>query len=320
MISALSTANDTPIRHAGTGKISKRDVHGVLLLDKPTGITSNQVLQVVKRLFKARKAGHTGSLDPLASGLLPLCFGEATKLSAFLLDADKEYQVTCALGTRTATADTEGAVLEHRLVPVFTAGQIEKVLVHFRGEIQQIPPMYSALKHKGERLYDLAREGIEVPRAPRTVRIHELRLLGVTPASLELRVRCSKGTYIRTLVEDVAEALGTCGHVSVLRRLAVGPYGGTFPMHGLEKLQQLAAAAPETLDGLLLPVDSAVSHWPEINLGADAAWYFLRGQAVLVPSAPTIGWLRAYADGRFLGLAEVLADGRVTPRRLMNAG
>ncbi|MGH8414027.1 MAG: tRNA pseudouridine(55) synthase TruB, partial [Gammaproteobacteria bacterium] len=298
----------------------KRDVHGVLLLDKPTGMTSNQALQAVKRLFRARKAGHTGSLDPLASGLLSLCFGEATKVSAFLLDADKEYQVTCALGARTATADAEGVVLERRAIPALTPAQIKKVLAHFRGEIQQIPPMYSALKHKGERLYDLARDGIEVPRAPRTVRIHELQLLASTPTSLELKVRCSKGTYIRTLVEDVAQALGTCGHVSVLRRLSVGPYGDAFPMHDLAKLQQLAAAHPEALDSLLLPVDSAVSHWPEIDLGADAAWYFLRGQAVLVPGAPTIGWLRAYADRRFLGLAEVLADGRVTPRRLMNLG
>ncbi|MGH8399264.1 MAG: tRNA pseudouridine(55) synthase TruB, partial [Gammaproteobacteria bacterium] len=174
-------------------------------------MTSNQALQVVKRLFRARKAGHTGSLDPLASGLLPLCFGEATKVSAYLLDADKEYRVTCALGARTATADAEGAVLEHCAVPVFTSSQIEKTLALFRGEIQQIPPMYSALKHNGERLYDLAREGIEVPRAPRAVRIHELQLLAFTPTSLELAVRCSKGTYIRTLVEDIAQALGTCG-------------------------------------------------------------------------------------------------------------
>ncbi|MGA9851619.1 MAG: tRNA pseudouridine(55) synthase TruB [Gammaproteobacteria bacterium] len=315
---SLATVSETPSTLSQIRKTPRRDVHGVLLLDKPVAMTSNYALQAVKRLFHARKAGHTGSLDPLASGLLPLCFGEATKVSAFLLDADKEYQVTCTLGTRTTTADAEGAVLETRPVPVLAEALIEQTLALFRGDIRQIPPMYSALKHKGERLYDLAREGIEIKREPRTVSIHELRLLAFTPESLELRVHCSKGTYIRTLAEDIAGALGTCGHVSVLRRLAVGPYGNTFPMHGLTQLQQLANAGPEALDDLLLPVDSAVSHWPKVNLGADAAWYFLRGQAVLVPGAPTDGWLRVYTEMRFLGLAEVLSDGRVTPRRLVN--
>ncbi|MGB9428664.1 MAG: tRNA pseudouridine(55) synthase TruB [Gammaproteobacteria bacterium] len=299
-------------------KTPRRDVHGVLLLDKPVAMTSNQALQAAKRLYRARKAGHTGSLDPLASGLLPLCFGEATKVSAFLLDADKEYQVTCTLGTRTDTADAEGRLLETLPVPLLTQAQIEKALAAFHGEIQQIPPMYSALKHKGERLYDLAREGVEVPRAPRTVSIFELQLLAFTPQSLELKVRCSKGTYIRTLVEDIAAALGTCGYVSALRRTAVGPYGNAFSMHTLAELQELAETSPAALDDLLLPLDSALCHWPEAHLSADTAWYFCRGQAVLVPGAPTRGWLRVYAEHRFLGLAEVLPDGRVTPRRLVN--
>lgn len=299
---------------AGT-KTPRRAVHGVLLLDKPVGMTSNQALQLVKRLFNARKAGHTGSLDPLASGLLPLCFGEATKVSAFLLDADKQYTVTCKLGVRTTTADAEGEVLETCQVPALTRARIEQVFEQFHGRITQIPPMYSALKHQGQRLYDLAREGIEVPREPRPITIHSLELIAYSQDSLEFKVRCSKGTYIRTLAEDLAHALGSCGHVSVLRRLTVGSYDS---MHRLEELQQRAETGYLALDSLLLPVDSAVAHWPQVNLGMDAVWYFLRGQAVMAPGAPTAGWLRTYGDGRFLGLAEVLPDGRVTPRRLMN--
>ena len=308
-----------PTSAPGKVRIPRRDVHGVLLLDKPVGMTSNQALQAVKRLFQARKAGHTGSLDPLASGLLPLCFGEATKMSAFLLDADKEYAATCRLGVRTRTADAEGEVIETRPVPALTPARIETGLAGFRGGIQQIPPMYSALKHRGQRLYDLARDGIEVPRAARPVTIHELKLVAMTQDSLELKVRCSKGTYVRTLVEDIAAALGSVAHVHALRRSAVGPYGVRLPMHPLDALRARAAeSAP--LDGLLLPVDSAVAHWPAVSLGSDAAWYFLKGQAVMAPGVPTAGWVRTYAEGRFLGLAEVLDDGRVTPRRLVNPG
>ncbi|HET7922105.1 MAG TPA: tRNA pseudouridine(55) synthase TruB [Gammaproteobacteria bacterium] len=292
-----------------------RDVHGVLLLDKPIGMTSNQALQHVRRLFSARKAGHTGSLDPLASGLLPLCFGEATKVSSFLLDADKRYAVVARLGVRTRTGDAEGEVLETRPVPVFTEAVLEQALSRFRGEIEQVPPMYSALKHQGQRLYDLAREGIEVERAPRRVTIHALERVRHDAGELELRVRCTKGTYIRTLVEDLAAALGTLGHVTALRREALGPYGGEgLPMHGLEALRNLT---PPELDACLLPLDSAVSHWPAVRLGADAAWYFSRGQAVVVPGAPTTGWLRVYEGERFMGLGEVIPDGRVTPKRLL---
>jgi tRNA pseudouridine55 synthase len=290
----------------------------VLLLDKPVGLTSNDALQKAKRLFAAKKAGHTGSLDPLASGLLPLCFGEATKVSAFLLDADKYYAVTCKLGSRTATADAEGEVVETRPVPALDAVRIERALVQFRGEIQQVPPMYSALRHQGQRLYDLAREGIEVPREPRAVTIFELLLKGHTPDTLSLEVRCSKGTYIRTLVEDVATALGTCAHVTVLRRLAVGPFGRDVPMHGLTVLESKAAEGQAVLDALLLPVDSAVAHWPMAELAGDAAWYFAKGQPVFVPGAPTHGRLRVYAARRFLGVGQILDDGRLAPKRLMN--
>ena len=296
----------------------RRDVHGVLLLDKPVGLTSNDALQRVKRLFAAKKAGHTGSLDPLASGMLPLCFGEATKVSGFLLDADKYYVVTCKLGSRTATADAEGEVIETRPVPALDARRIEQALAGFRGEIMQVPPMYSALRHQGQRLYDLAREGIEVPREARPLTIHELLLTEFTADSLSLAVRCSKGTYIRTLVEDVAEALGTCAHVTVLRRLAVGPFGLGSAMHSLADLEQGARDGAAGLDALLLPVDSAVAHWPKADLTGDAAWYFTKGQPVFVPGAPAQGRLRVYADQRFLGVGEIMSDGRLAPRRLLN--
>ncbi|MGH8311661.1 MAG: tRNA pseudouridine(55) synthase TruB [Gammaproteobacteria bacterium] len=315
----MPTLSSYPERGAAVAgyKAVRRDVHGILLLDKPERMTSNQALQTVKRLFNARKAGHTGSLDPLATGLLPICFGEATKLSAFLLDADKEYLVTCRLGVRTATGDAEGAVTEQRAVPALTRVDIEATLGKFRGEIDQVPPMYSALKHQGQRLYDLARDGIEVARAPRRVTIHALTLSSCDAASLTLAVRCSKGTYIRTLVEDLARALGSCGHVSALRRLALGPYGSIFPMHTLVRLQR-HVSGDKALDELLLPADSAIGHWPAVRLGTDATWYFMRGHAVAASGAPTHGRVRVYAPERFLGVGEVLDDGRITPRRLLN--
>lgn len=296
----------------------RRAVHGILLLDKPERMTSNQALQRVKRLFCATKAGHTGSLDPLASGLLPICLGEATKVSAFLLDADKEYQVTCILGDRTATGDAEGSVVETSPVPALDEHMVKEALARFDGEILQIPPMYSALKHQGQRLYDLARNGIEVPRKPRAVHIRELELLSFDALHLSLRVLCSKGTYIRTLLEDIAVALGTCSHVTVLRRLAVGPYGRRIRMHTLAELQQCASDAPATLTELLLPVDSAVAHWPAAQLATDAEWYFCRGQSVMAGRSLECGPVRVYGANRLLGIGESLADGRIAPRRLLN--
>ena len=301
-----------------TPRAPRRDVHGVLLLDKPVGLTSNDALQRAKRVFAANKAGHTGSLDPLASGMLPLCFGEATKVSGFLLDADKRYAVTAKLGQRTSTADAEGAVTATAPVPVLTPKLIEDVLRQFRGEIRQIPPMYSALHHQGQRLYDLAREGIEVEREPRTVTIHELTLAGHGADTLSLDVRCSKGTYIRSLVEDMAQALGSLGHVTVLRRLSVGPFGTDSAMHALESLEALKDAGPAALDALLLPVDHAVLHWPKASLQDDMAFYFTRGQAVRVAGTPSVGKLRVYAGSRFLGVGEIIEDGRLAPKRLMN--
>jgi len=303
----------------GRRRVRGRDVSGILLLDKPSGITSNDALQQVKRLYFAKKAGHTGSLDPLASGVLPICMGEATKVSAFLLDADKRYQVRCQLGVRTATADAEGEVLETRPVGVYSREQLESVFEEFRGSIEQTPPMYSALKHQGQRLYKLARQGIEVEREPRPVEIYELTLADQGEDWLGISVHCSKGTYVRTLAEDIGERLGCGAHVSALRRTAVGPYGDD-KLVGLEALRELKEKAMPVMDELLLPIETALSQWPDVDLSTDAAFYLQQGQPVLVPHAPTSGWVRLYAGNRsFLGMGEVLDDGRVAPRRLMKS-
>jgi tRNA pseudouridine55 synthase len=300
---------------------NQRRVDGILLLDKPTGLTSNAALQTVKRLYRARKAGHTGSLDPLASGLLPICLGEATKVSAFLLDADKHYWVACRFGERTTTADAEGEVVETRPVQGLTQRRLRQALEKFTGDIEQIPPMYSAVKHQGQRLYKLARQGLEVEREPRRVTIRELELLHLDPPLAEIEVRCSKGTYVRTLVEDLGEVLGCGAHVTNLRRLGVGPYTETG-LVTLETLEQRREQAGEAaLDALLLPMESGLAQWPVVRLGADAAFYLRQGQPVLVPRAPTGGWVRLYeGEQRFLGVGEILDDGRVAPRRLLNTG
>ncbi len=301
----------------GRRRAKGRDVNGILLLDKPSGITSNAALQQVKRLYFARKAGHTGSLDPLASGVLPICMGEATKVSAFLLDADKRYRVRCQLGVRTATGDAEGEILASRAVDRYSRAQLESVLEQFRGSIEQIPPMYSALKHQGQRLYKLARQGVEVERQPRPVEIYALLLTGQGDDWIDIDVHCSKGTYVRTLVEDIGERLGCGAHVSELRRTGVGPYDetGLVTITALEELKQSDLAA---MDRLLLPIESALTQWPGVELSTDAAFYLQQGQPVLVPRAPTSGWVRLYErDHTFLGMGEILDDGRVAPRRLM---
>ena len=296
-----------------------RDVSGILLLDKPLGATSNEALQQAKRLFQARKAGHTGSLDPLADGLLPLCFGEATKLSAYLLDADKRYFVRVKLGIVTATGDAEGEVLERRPVEGFTPERLEAAVARFVGHIEQLPPMYSALKHQGQRLYKLAREGIEVAREPRTVTIHAIVLGVLDGDEFEMDVRCSKGTYVRTLAEDIGAALGCGAHVIGLRRTGVGPYGAD-DMVTMGQVEDAAAKGAQALDALLLPLDSAVGHWPEVRLSQDAAYYLKMGQPVLVPRAPTSGLVRLYEpNGGFVGVGQIEDDGKVAPRRLMCA-
>ena len=293
---------------------------GVLLLDKPQGCSSNHILQKVKRLFGAAKAGHTGSLDPLATGMLPVCLGEATKISAFLLDSDKRYHLKCQLGVSTTTGDAEGEVTETQDVSSITEQDIKAVLPDFIGEIEQIPPMYSALKHKGERLYKLARQGIEVERKARSVTIYDIDYISLSTDEqqrliLELEVGCSKGTYVRTLVEDIAKKLDCGAHVTALRRLSVGPYDGD--MLTIEQLTVLAEQGMDALDACLQPIDSGVADWPDVHLGSDAAFYVQQGQAVMVPHAPTQGWVRIYDQSQFLGLGEIQDDGLVAPRRMI---
>lgn len=299
----------------------KRNVSGILLLDKPSGISSNAALQQVKRLYNAAKAGHTGNLDPLANGMLPICLGEATKIAAFLLDADKHYRAECRLGATTTTGDTEGEVLVERPVPVLSSRTIEPILERFRGEIQQVPPMYSALKHHGQPLYKLARQGREVERQARTVAIKQLTLVSLKDDLLELDIRCSKGTYIRTLAEDIGERLGCGAHLAALRRLSTSPFE-EGDMVDLERLSRVAEQGVEALDALLLPPDAALSNWPQISMNPDAVLYFCRGQAVWIPQAPVGGLLRIYSrkgQQGFLGVGQVLEDGRIAPKRLIFA-
>ncbi len=297
-----------------------RHVSGILLLDKPSGMRSNAALQQVKRLFQARKAGHTGSLDSLASGLLPICLGEATKLSGYLLSADKRYRSRFQLGVTTTTGDADGQVTREQPVPALDDAAVGAVLASFTGAQQQVPPMYSALKHQGRRLYELAYQGVEVSREPRSVTIHQFSLLARGDDWLEVEVLCSKGTYIRTLAEDVGRALGCGAHVATLRRLQVGPFDGSG-MVTLTTLQASAEQGLAALDGLLLPLDRALEDMPGVSLERNSAHYLRQGQPVLVPRAPTTGLVRLYGeDRRFLGVGEILDDGRVAPRRLLAGG
>ena len=297
-----------------------RNVNGILLLDKPAGITSNAALQQVKRLFNASKAGHTGSLDPLATGVLPLCFGEATKFSQYLLDADKHYLATVRLGVITNSGDSDGDVLEERDVPDYGDTEIEAVLEQFRGEILQTPSMFSALKVDGQPLYKLARQGIEVERKARPVRIDQLSLVERSKSELVLDIRCSKGTYVRTIAEDIGLALGCGAHVTQLRRLGAGPYeiADAVSIETLEAMQGDFAK----MDERLLPVWSAVSNWPMVRLTEVTASYLLQGQPVQISNAPTEGWVGIFSESSddtetFIGVGEIQEDGKVAPRRLV---
>ncbi|MBU2710581.1 tRNA pseudouridine(55) synthase TruB [Zooshikella harenae] len=296
-----------------------RPVHGILVLDKRQGVTSNKVLQEIKSLFGAAKAGHTGSLDPLATGVLPICFGEATKFSQYLLDADKGYQAGVRFGIRTATGDAEGEIIEQRPI-IFSEQELLTTLEQFTGEISQVPSMYSAIKVDGQPLYKLAREGIEVERKARNVVIRELSLTSFSQETAEIQVACSKGTYIRTLVEDIGEALGCGAYVTSLRRTSAGP----FTLDHAYSIGQLDEACQqgghEALDELLQPIDMALKLLPQVILGETTAYYLVQGQPVLVPRAPTAGFVRLYQEGDqpvFLGIGEILDDGRVAPRRLV---
>jgi tRNA pseudouridine55 synthase len=296
-----------------------RDVSGILLLDKPAGMTSNAALQRVKYLYRAAKAGHTGSLDPLATGLLPLCFGAATKFSAFLLDADKRYRVRVRLGETTTTADAEGEIIATASPEGVDEEHLRAILRELVGPIQQMPPMYSAVKHQGERLYKLARQGIEVERQAREVTIFAIELLSFDLPDFEMDVHCSKGTYVRSLAEDIGKRLGCGGHVIALRRTGVGPYvDGDAAFVTMEAVERAAEQGAEAVDAMLLPLETALGHWPAVRLSEDAAFYLRQGQAVLVPRAPLEGLVRLYdPSGRFIGVGEVLDDGKVQPKRLL---
>ena len=292
-----------------------RPVNGVLLLDKPQGLSSNEALQKVKRLYHAQKAGHTGALDPLATGMLPLCFGEATKFSQFLLDSDKGYRVVGKLGVRTDTSDSTGEVVETKAVKV-SKRQLEKALDNFRGDIMQTPSMFSALKHKGKPLYKYARKGIEIEREARPITIYELDLIRFDNDEVELEIECSKGTYIRTIIDDLGQALGCGAHVTQLHRTFVADY----PVEQMISLEQLEADREEglSLDHYLLPTDSPLLYLDSVVLDIDSANYFLNGQAINYPNLVEGDLIRVYdEDDRFLGVAEVDDQDMLAPKRLV---
>lgn len=289
------------------------DVSGIILLDKRLGISSNQALQEVRRLFNANKAGHTGSLDPLATGLLPLCFGEATKVSALMLDDDKRYQVTVKLGVMTDTGDSEGQIVAEMPVPDFSESQLLDCLQHFTGEIDQVPPMYSALKHQGKKLYELAREGKTVDRPARRITIYAIQLLSFDSQQISLDVRCSKGTYIRSLAEDIGHYLGSCGTVTALRRTA----SGQFNLADAFTIEQLREMDLATLYASRLPVDLPLSHIPAVSVNDDQVTSIKQGQQIMLNSTE-FGTVRIYSQQCFLGLGEMLINGKLAPKKLFH--
>ncbi len=290
-------------------------MNGILLLDKPLGLSSNAALQKTRRMLGADKAGHVGSLDPLASGMLPICLGEATKIAGDILSGRKLYRFTVALGTRTSTGDTEGGVVETAAVPDFDESQLDRVLLQFHGNQTQIPPMYSAIKRDGQPLYKLARAGIEVERAARNIEIFALTRQAWSASQLELEVLCSKGTYVRTLAEDIAKALGTCGHVQALRRVYVEPFNEA-PMDTLESIARaLEAGSLPTI----LPADAPLQHMVAVRLDSRATEKMLHGQPVTAGDCGTAGRVRLYDDtGAFIGIGESDGAGSVRPKRLFN--
>ena len=290
-------------------------------------MTSNGALQTVKRLYGAAKVGHTGSLDPLATGVLPLCFGEATKFSQYLLDADKTYRSTFVFGVTTASGDSDGEVLEYCDASALTQSELEQAMVPFRGAIEQVPSMYSALKKDGQPLYKLARQGIEVEREPRAVTVFEFRIEAFRPgpkAEADVYVHCSKGTYVRSLAEDLGRVLGYGAHVSRLHRVQAGPFAeadsvSIETLSALKEREALGDSPFRGMDALLRPATLALEALPKVVLAEAAGFYLRQGQAVLVPKAPTSGLVQLQlASGEFIGVGEILDDGRVAPRRLVN--
>jgi tRNA pseudouridine55 synthase len=302
---------------AGLGNATAQNASsktGILLLDKPAGLSSNAALQKTRRMLRADKAGHVGSLDPLATGMLPICLGEATKIAGDILSGRKLYRFKVTLGSRTATGDTEGAVVETAPVPQFDSADLSRVLGQFHGPQSQVPPMYSALKRDGQPLYKLARAGIEVERAARDIEIFTLTLLASSAPELELEVLCSKGTYVRTLAEDIAKALGTCGHVKSLRRVYVEPFGDV-PMETLESISRAVEAG--TLPAIL-PADAPLQHMAAVALDSRASGMILHGQPVDA-GCRVAGRVRLYdAAGAFIGIGESDGAGNVRPKRLFN--
>lgn len=297
-----------------------RAINGILVLDKPRGLSSNQALQQAKRLFNASKAGHTGSLDPLATGILPLCFGEATKLSQFLLDSDKRYRVLIELGVRTDTGDAEGRIIGRNEDVNVSSEQVQQALKQFVGTIEQVPPMYSAIKQQGVPLYKLAREGKEVERTSREITIYSIELLSLKGNDLAIDVHCSKGTYVRTLADDLGELLGCGAHVKELRRLQAGVFNESDCV-SLEKLEEIRQASEKEdftgIDRYLVPMDKAVADLPEVNLPEVTAGFIKQGQPVLVRHLPAEGLVRLYEGDRFIGIGSIQDDGRVCPRRMI---
>ncbi len=302
-----------------------RPINGVILVDKPTGISSNDTLQKVKRIFFAQKAGHTGALDPLATGMLPLCFGEATKFSQFLLDSDKRYRVVAKLGERTDTSDSDGEVVETRPVNV-ERDQLEACIDSFRGTTDQIPSMYSALKYQGRKLYEYAREGISIPRESRKITVYSVELLRFDNNEVEMELHVSKGTYIRTIVDDLGEMLGCGAHVTYLRRTGVS----NFPYERMVTIEQLQAMLDQAkadeiepgivLDALLLPTDTAVQDLPEVNITAEAAVHVLHGNPVsaeVVPAEGTLVRITVGEEAEFIGVGTIDAKGMLAPKRVM---
>lgn len=294
-----------------------RDITGIVIIDKPTGHSSNHILQRVKRLFDAKKAGHTGSLDPLATGVLPVCLGDATKLSSYLLDADKQYQVTCQLGIITDSGDSDGNVVDELPIPEFDVDTLNNIIQQFIGEIEQVPPMFSALKHQGQPLYKLARQGIDVERKARRIVIYAIEIMDCQSDNFTLSVRCSKGTYIRTLVEDISHALGSGGHVTMLRRTAVAGYDLSQAIT-VEALQAMVEKDGfVTLDASLQQAEEALPDWPAIVLDEENTKSIGFGQSVTVETPFKSANVRLFnMNNQFLGIGEMSTEGVVAPKRL----
>ena len=294
-----------------------RNISGIVVLDKANGLSSNAALQEVKRLYEANKAGHAGSLDPLATGVLPVCLGEATKVSQFLLDSDKRYRARIKLGIRTDTGDSEGSIIERNEGISVSRKAIERALTKFKGEVEQVPPMHSAIKMNGVPLYKLARKGITVEREPRLVTLYQICLVEFVNSELELEISCSKGTYIRTIADDLGQILGCGAHVIELRRTQAGVFTEKDSISSEELALEKENRGLDKIDQFLIPMDRAIQDLPEVNLPSITASHVKNGQAVLVRHLPKNGLVRMYEDEQFIGIGSIDDDGKVAPRRLI---